>query len=154
MYGIGFGMGQFFFLKYIVVYGLALTWTKAEGYNVPQSPRCVACICLYSDMWRLFDEGLYLFIHRLVAILDVLHERSSLQRCFIVIDTSISHVRKHYRRSSGGNFRAAVYAFYSCSSGMVCMIGYSCGPSWIFAALSWKERLEKYQKRNLIWNLR
>jgi len=57
-------MGQFFFLKYTVVYGLALTWTRAEGYCVPQPPKCVACICLYSDMWRLFDEGLYLFIHR------------------------------------------------------------------------------------------
>lgn len=64
MYGVGFCMGQFFFLKYTVVYGLALTWTKAEGYETPNPPRCIAHICLYSDMWRYFDEGLYLFIRR------------------------------------------------------------------------------------------
>lgn len=64
MYGIGFSMGQFFFLKYTVVYGLAMTWAKAEGFRTPDAPRCIARIYLYSEMWRYFDHGLYLFIRR------------------------------------------------------------------------------------------
>ncbi|XKL68747.1 hypothetical protein PGB90_006516 [Kerria lacca] len=66
MYDIGFFMGQFFFLKYIVVYGLALTWTRAEGYKTPNPPKCIACICLYSDMWRYFDQPLYFFIKKYI----------------------------------------------------------------------------------------
>ncbi|XP_065221768.1 protein-cysteine N-palmitoyltransferase Rasp isoform X2 [Planococcus citri] len=66
MYGIGFAMGQFFFLKYTVVYGLALTWTKAEGYETPNPPKCIARIYLYSEMWRTFDHGLYIFIKKYI----------------------------------------------------------------------------------------
>lgn len=68
MYGMGFFMGQFFFLKYTVVYGLALTWTRAEGYKTPDPPKCIAYVYLYSDMWREFDQPLYRFIKQLSII--------------------------------------------------------------------------------------
>lgn len=64
MYGIGFAMGQFFFLKYTVVFGLGLTWAKSEGYRTPDPPKCIARIYLYSEMWRNFDQGLYFFIKK------------------------------------------------------------------------------------------
>lgn len=72
MYGMGFFMGQFFFLKYTVVYGLALTWSRAEGYQTPDPPKCIAYVYLYSDMWRDFDQPLYYFIKRLYFFFFIL----------------------------------------------------------------------------------
>ncbi|KAK7601600.1 hypothetical protein V9T40_009041 [Parthenolecanium corni] len=43
-------MGLFFSLKYTVVYGLTLTWAKAEGYDTPNAPRClINPTCITSD---------------------------------------------------------------------------------------------------------
>nr|CAD7460992.1 unnamed protein product [Timema tahoe] len=64
LYGLGYCMGQFFMLKYVVMYGLMGTIARAENINAPQHPKCIARISLYSDMWRYFDEGLYRFLLR------------------------------------------------------------------------------------------
>ncbi|XP_054258026.1 protein-cysteine N-palmitoyltransferase Rasp-like [Macrosteles quadrilineatus] len=66
LYGLGFLLGQFFCLKYIVVYGLIGTIANFEGYSAPPPPKCVARIHLYTDMWRVFDVGFYNFIHRYI----------------------------------------------------------------------------------------
>nr|XP_018914254.1 PREDICTED: protein-cysteine N-palmitoyltransferase Rasp [Bemisia tabaci] len=62
MCGLGFAMGMFFYLKYLVVYGVAGSVITMEGYDPPSPPRCIACIHLYSHMWRYFDTGLHKFI--------------------------------------------------------------------------------------------
>lgn len=63
-YGLGFLMGQFFYMKYVVVYGLLSTVANFDGYDAPPPPKCVARIHLYTDMWRFFDVGFYQFMHK------------------------------------------------------------------------------------------
>lgn len=66
LYGAGYCMGQFFQMKYVVFYGLSTTLAKFEDISVPKTPKCIGRIHLYSDMWKYFDRGLYLFLLRLV----------------------------------------------------------------------------------------
>uniref|UniRef100_A0A1B6IR26 Protein-cysteine N-palmitoyltransferase Rasp n=1 Tax=Homalodisca liturata TaxID=320908 RepID=A0A1B6IR26_9HEMI len=66
LYGLGYLMGQFFCLKYVVVYGLCGSVANFDGYIAPPPPKCVARIHLYTDMWRYFDVGFYLFIHKYI----------------------------------------------------------------------------------------
>ncbi|XP_050421606.1 protein-cysteine N-palmitoyltransferase HHAT [Adelges cooleyi] len=61
--GFGFTMGQFFFIKYTFVYGIAITIAQFDEYiTPPMPPKCISRIHLYSDMWRSFDQGLYDFL--------------------------------------------------------------------------------------------
>ncbi|XP_073994225.1 protein-cysteine N-palmitoyltransferase Rasp isoform X1 [Rhodnius prolixus] len=64
--GVGLCMAQFFFIKYVVIYGSSIAVARAEGYPVPSHPKCVNRIYRYSDMWRNFDRGFYLFIFRCI----------------------------------------------------------------------------------------
>lgn len=61
LHGIGFCMAQIFYLKYLIYYGLAGTIAKFDGFDSPPPPKCVNRIHLYSNMWRYFDRGYYLF---------------------------------------------------------------------------------------------
>lgn len=62
LYGFGYCMGQFFHIKYVVMYGISTTWAKLENVDVPNTPKCIGRIYLYSDMWKYFDRGLYKFL--------------------------------------------------------------------------------------------
>ena len=62
--GIGFCMANFFYLKYIVIYGFASCITNYENFETPAQPKCIFRIHLYSDLWRHFDRGFYLFMFR------------------------------------------------------------------------------------------
>lgn len=62
LYGYGYTMGQFFHLKYVVMYGFTTTLAQFENVEVPKTPRCIGRVHLYSDMWRHFDPGLYTFL--------------------------------------------------------------------------------------------
>lgn len=62
LYGYGYAMGQFFHLKYVVMYGIATSLAKFENIQTPKTPRCIGRVHLYSDMWRHFDVGLYHFL--------------------------------------------------------------------------------------------
>jgi hypothetical protein len=62
--GIGYCMAKFFYLKYVIIYGVMGSFARAEGYKAPPHPRCIHRIHRYSDMWRYFDRGFYLFIFR------------------------------------------------------------------------------------------
>ncbi|XP_018577369.1 protein-cysteine N-palmitoyltransferase Rasp [Anoplophora glabripennis] len=64
LYGYGYAMGQFFHIKYVVLYGLSTSFASFENVNVPHLPRCIGRIHLYSDMWKYFDPGLYKFLLR------------------------------------------------------------------------------------------
>ncbi|XP_078040140.1 protein-cysteine N-palmitoyltransferase Rasp isoform X1 [Augochlora pura] len=66
LYGLGYCMGQFFLIKYVVVYGLNHTLCAIDRVKAPSQPKCVARIHLYSDMWKYFDEGLYKFLIRYI----------------------------------------------------------------------------------------
>lgn len=61
--GFGFGMGQFFFIKYTFIYGTVITIARFDKFfEPPKPPKCISRIYLYSDMWRSFDRGLYDFL--------------------------------------------------------------------------------------------
>lgn len=62
LYGYGYTMGQFFHIKYVVMYGIATALAKFENVQVPNTPRCIGRVHLYSDMWRHFDPGLHTFL--------------------------------------------------------------------------------------------
>lgn len=62
LYGYGYTMGQFFHLKYVVMYGITTTLAQFENAAIPKTPRCIGRVHLYSDMWRYFDAGLYTFL--------------------------------------------------------------------------------------------
>lgn len=64
LYGYGYAMGQFFHLKYVVMYGIATTLAKFDNVQTPKTPCCIGRVHLYSQMWRQFDPGLYTFLTR------------------------------------------------------------------------------------------
>ncbi|KAF4517441.1 hypothetical protein B566_EDAN005050 [Ephemera danica] len=77
LYGLGYCLGQYFMIKYTVVYGLPGVLARAEGVKAPAPPKCIGRIHLYSEMWRTFDQGLYFFLSRYIYT-PVAKERSSL----------------------------------------------------------------------------
>lgn len=62
LYGLGFLMGLFFFIKYIFFYGIGISFSQMDGIETPKLPKCIGRIHLYSDMWKSFDQGLYEFL--------------------------------------------------------------------------------------------
>jgi len=62
--GIGFASGQFFYLKYLQMYGIHSLIAHLDGMTPAGQPKCISRVYLYSDMFRNFDTGLYLFIKR------------------------------------------------------------------------------------------
>ena len=61
--GVGLSVAGFFNIKYTVFYGWSRPFVVADGIDMaPLPPKCVYRIHLYSDMWRYFDRGLYLFL--------------------------------------------------------------------------------------------
>ena len=60
--GVGSMSVSSFYLLYVFTYGVPLLFAKEDGIRGIEHPRCVWSIHLYSDMWRLFDTGLYQFL--------------------------------------------------------------------------------------------
>ena len=50
--GIGYCQGQFFMVKYLVMFGLPAGVARVDNLDPPQGPKCIAYIHLYSDMWK------------------------------------------------------------------------------------------------------
>ncbi|XP_067648301.1 protein-cysteine N-palmitoyltransferase Rasp [Eurosta solidaginis] len=61
-HAIGYFLGQFFFLTYLVKYGLGIAFARYDGMQPPRKPQCIGHIHYYSNMWKHFDEGLYEFL--------------------------------------------------------------------------------------------
>jgi len=66
--GMGYFMGQFFQLKYVVMYGWSSFLASLDNVSAPPHPKCIGRIHLYSDMWRYFDNGLYLFMQQYIYL--------------------------------------------------------------------------------------
>lgn len=67
LFGVGFIISVLFHIKYLVFYGLATCLTQFElDIAVPRTPKCVCRTHLFSDIWRYFDRGLYLFLIKYV----------------------------------------------------------------------------------------
>ena len=50
--GIGYCHGQFFMVKYLVMFGLPASVARVDNLDPPLGPKCIAYIHLYSDMWK------------------------------------------------------------------------------------------------------
>ena len=48
------------------MYGWSCFLAKLDGVAAPPHPKCIGRIHLYSDMWRHFDNGLYLFMQKYI----------------------------------------------------------------------------------------
>ncbi|XP_058447666.1 protein-cysteine N-palmitoyltransferase Rasp [Malaya genurostris] len=66
LYGLGYLMGQFFYIKYVIFYGIGIAFGSFDGLDMPQKPICIGRVHLYSDMWKFFDRGLYEFLFRYI----------------------------------------------------------------------------------------
>ncbi|XP_041353207.1 protein-cysteine N-palmitoyltransferase HHAT-like [Gigantopelta aegis] len=66
--GIGYSQGQFFMVKYLVMYGLPSQIARLDHIDPPKWPKCISYIIRYSDMWKYFDRGLYSFLKRYIYI--------------------------------------------------------------------------------------
>lgn len=65
---VGYFVGQFFMMKYIVIFGLPAQLARIDGFEPPTVPACVSYIYCYTDMWKYFDKGLYDFMKRYIFI--------------------------------------------------------------------------------------
>lgn len=65
-FGVGYLMGQFFNNKYIIHYGVPITFGQLDGISMPKTPRCICRVHKYSDMWKWFDHGLYEFLFKYI----------------------------------------------------------------------------------------
>ena len=50
--GIGYCQGQFFMVKYVVMFGLPASVARVDHLDPPLGPKCISYIHLYSDMWK------------------------------------------------------------------------------------------------------
>ncbi|CAH0766553.1 unnamed protein product [Diatraea saccharalis] len=60
--GGGLWMGLEFHLKYVISYGTTTAFARLDNLDPPPTPRCIARVHVYSQMWRYFDVGLYRFL--------------------------------------------------------------------------------------------
>lgn len=74
-FGVGYLMGQFFNNKYIIHYGVPITFGEFDGIAMPRTPRCICRVHKYSDMWKWFDHGLYEFLFKYIYT-NICHRRS------------------------------------------------------------------------------
>lgn len=58
-------------MKYVVSYGIAGAFARLDNMEPPPTPRCIARIHVYSQMWKHFDVGLYRFLVKLVTLLCI-----------------------------------------------------------------------------------
>ncbi|XP_011181314.1 protein-cysteine N-palmitoyltransferase Rasp [Zeugodacus cucurbitae] len=61
-HAIGYFLGQFFFMTYLVKYGLGIAFSRFDGMQPPNKPQCIGHVHYYSNMWKHFDQGLYEFL--------------------------------------------------------------------------------------------
>lgn len=50
--GIGYCQGQFFMVKYIIMWGVSSCIAQLDQFKPPKGPKCISHIYLYSEMWR------------------------------------------------------------------------------------------------------
>lgn len=75
-FGVGYLTGQFFNNKYIIHYGVPITFGQLDGIAMPKTPICICRVHKYSDMWKWFDHGLYEFLFKYIYT-KTCHQKSS-----------------------------------------------------------------------------
>jgi hypothetical protein len=60
--------GQFFHMKYVVIFGIPSLFAKVDRMQPPEGPMCVSRVALYSKVWRSFDRGLYVWFKTYIFV--------------------------------------------------------------------------------------
>ncbi|XP_072293078.1 protein-cysteine N-palmitoyltransferase HHAT isoform X2 [Eucyclogobius newberryi] len=66
--GLALALVQFFYVKYLVLFGLPSMLATMDGLIPPKLPRCVSIMHTFTGMWRHFDEGLYRWLIRYIYV--------------------------------------------------------------------------------------
>ncbi|KAF6721431.1 Protein-cysteine N-palmitoyltransferase HHAT [Oryzias melastigma] len=66
--GLALALVQFFYVKYLVLFGLPCLLASSDQLVPPQLPRCVSVMYSFTGMWRHFDEGLYRWLIRYIYV--------------------------------------------------------------------------------------
>uniref|UniRef100_A0A8C9AWS9 Hedgehog acyltransferase n=1 Tax=Prolemur simus TaxID=1328070 RepID=A0A8C9AWS9_PROSS len=66
--GLALAQVLFFYVKYLVLFGVPALLMRLDGLRPPPLPRCVSTMCSFTGMWRYFDVGLHNFLIRYVYI--------------------------------------------------------------------------------------
>ncbi|KAM8945424.1 protein-cysteine N-palmitoyltransferase HHAT [Pelodytes ibericus] len=68
MGGLALAQVLFFYVKYLVLYGIPALLMRLDGLNPPALPRCVSTMYSFTGIWRTFDFGLHQFLIRYIYI--------------------------------------------------------------------------------------
>ncbi|XP_054836504.1 protein-cysteine N-palmitoyltransferase HHAT [Eublepharis macularius] len=66
--GLALAQVLFFYVKYLVLFGVPALIIRMDGLKPPALPRCVSTMYSFSGMWRSFDVGLHRFLIRYIYI--------------------------------------------------------------------------------------
>ncbi|XP_048047278.1 protein-cysteine N-palmitoyltransferase HHAT isoform X2 [Megalobrama amblycephala] len=66
--GLALALVQFFYVKYLVLFGAVSLLVKLDGLEPPTLPRCVSIMYSFTGMWRHFDVGLYKWLIRYIYV--------------------------------------------------------------------------------------
>ncbi|XP_017558036.1 protein-cysteine N-palmitoyltransferase HHAT isoform X1 [Pygocentrus nattereri] len=66
--GLALAVVQFFYVKYLVLFGVGSLLVTLDGLNPPPLPRCVSIMYSFQGMWRHFDVGLYKWLIRYLYV--------------------------------------------------------------------------------------
>ncbi|KAG8000253.1 Protein-cysteine N-palmitoyltransferase HHAT, partial [Nibea albiflora] len=66
--GLALALVQFFYVKYLVLFGLPSLLATLDKLVPPKLPRCVSIMYSFTGMWRHFDEGLYRWLIRYIYV--------------------------------------------------------------------------------------
>lgn len=66
--GLALALVQFFYVKYLVLFGLPSMLATMDKLVPPKLPRCVSIMYTFTGMWRHFDEGLYRWLIRYIYV--------------------------------------------------------------------------------------
>ncbi|XP_018595606.2 protein-cysteine N-palmitoyltransferase HHAT isoform X2 [Scleropages formosus] len=64
--GLALALVQFFYVKYLVLFGVPSLLARLDGLEPPRLPRCVSTMYSFAGMWRYFDVGLYHWLLRYI----------------------------------------------------------------------------------------
>ncbi|XP_034040153.1 protein-cysteine N-palmitoyltransferase HHAT isoform X2 [Thalassophryne amazonica] len=66
--GLALALVQFFYVKYLVLFGFPSLLATLDNLIPPKLPRCVSIMYSFTEMWRHFDEGLYRWLIRYIYV--------------------------------------------------------------------------------------
>nr|XP_020863526.1 protein-cysteine N-palmitoyltransferase HHAT isoform X3 [Phascolarctos cinereus] len=66
--GLALAQVLFFYVKYLVLFGVPALAMQLDGLRPPALPRCVSTMYSFTGMWRYFDVGLHNFLIRYIYI--------------------------------------------------------------------------------------